>query len=262
MKSIIQILLVFTIHINLQAQICFEVEYEYYKMVPKTGAQTKRPAILYYEDGKSQFRHSKGSKAGTVFKNPDGSDSDGKLTDGINTLNGWYQDTVGAVFIKDFNKKTLNFREFFFGKAYISEEKMPQIKWQIMADNKMIGTFKCNMAKATFRGRNFTVWYTSDIPISDGPWKLTGLPGLILEAYEDKNEFKFVFKSISYPCKVKQEIKLPTDGKVVDLSTYRKADAIEGDAYMRKWQSFDFGRDANVTITKPTNVYLEIEYEQ
>ncbi|WP_297063293.1 GLPGLI family protein, partial [uncultured Duncaniella sp.] len=38
------------------------------------------------------------------------------------------------------------------------------------------------------RGRNWTAWYTEEIPITDGPWKFGGLPGLILKVEDDKKE--------------------------------------------------------------------------
>ena len=41
-------------------------------------------------------------------------------------------------------------------------------------------------------GRAWTVWFTMDIPVSDGPWLLQGLPGLILEAVDSENIFHFI----------------------------------------------------------------------
>lgn len=49
-------------------------------------------------------------------------------------------------------------------------------------------------ATCTFRGREYTAWFCVDIPISNGPWKFGGLPGLILKVY-DKDHL-FVFESI------------------------------------------------------------------
>lgn len=47
------------------------------------------------------------------------------------------------------------------------------------------------LATADFRGRHWTAWFATDIPVSDGPWKLGGLPGLILEAYDKGHQYTF-----------------------------------------------------------------------
>ena len=47
------------------------------------------------------------------------------------------------------------------------------------------------LATADFRGRRWTAWFATDIPVSDGPWKLSGLPGLILEAYDKGHQYTF-----------------------------------------------------------------------
>ena len=52
------------------------------------------------------------------------------------------------------------------------------------------------MAETDYHGRHWTVWFTPEIPIMDGPWKLQGLPGLILEAYEPTGQHTFVVTGI------------------------------------------------------------------
>ena len=55
---------------------------------------------------------------------------------------------------------------------------------------EMLG-YTCQQATADFRGRRWTAWFTTDIPVSDGPWKLGGLPGLILKAYDEGQQHVF-----------------------------------------------------------------------
>ena len=71
------------------------------------------------------------------------------------------------------------------------DEATPSISW-VMADSiRTILGHPCRMATADFRGRRWTAWFATDIPVSDGPWKLGGLPGLILEAYDEGQQHVF-----------------------------------------------------------------------
>ena len=75
--------------------------------------------------------------------------------------------------------------------VYKYTESIPKIKWKIESGQKEILGYKCQQALCTFRGRQYEVWFTTDIPLSYGPWKLQGLPGLILEAKDSKGEYHF-----------------------------------------------------------------------
>ena len=69
------------------------------------------------------------------------------------------------------------------GIGYLIEEDFPVIDWTICEDSTMqVLGYDCHKATAKFRGRTWTVWYAEDIPLNIGPWKLGGLPGLILKA--------------------------------------------------------------------------------
>lgn len=79
---------------------------------------------------------------------------------------------------------------------YAIEEPFNKINWQITHTTKTILGYKCQKATATFKGRNYDAWFTTGLPFNYGPWKLCGLPGLIVEAYDSKNEVVFVVKDI------------------------------------------------------------------
>ena len=74
---------------------------------------------------------------------------------------------------------------------YIYEDELNAQQWEINDSTKTILDYQCQMATCDFRGRQWTAWFTTDIPVSDGPWKFSGLPGLIMEAYDKGNQYVF-----------------------------------------------------------------------
>ena len=76
------------------------------------------------------------------------------------------------------------------------------IFWELLPETKNITSFKCQKARGNFRGRTYTVWFANEIPVSMGPWKLNGLPGLILEATDSLNQFQFFAEKIELQMEV------------------------------------------------------------
>lgn len=70
-------------------------------------------------------------------------------------------------------------------------EQIDELRWELTDRDTLILDYNCKSAQCEYRGRKWNVYYTLDIPISAGPWKLHGLPGLILYAVEDENIFSF-----------------------------------------------------------------------
>ncbi len=83
-------------------------------------------------------------------------------------------------------------------KDYRIESSLPTIEWAMSSDTRKIGNFICQKATCNFGGRNYTAWFAPDLAFSYGPWKLGGLPGLILEAADEKNEVSFIFKEFAF----------------------------------------------------------------
>ncbi|TXE16962.1 GLPGLI family protein [Psychroflexus gondwanensis] len=82
-------------------------------------------------------------------------------------------------------------------KSYRVTTDIPKIEWEIKTDTKTIGDISCQKAIGKYAGRTYNAWFAPSLPFNDGPWKLSGLPGLILEAVDDKEEVKFIFKELS-----------------------------------------------------------------
>lgn len=119
-------------------------------------------------------------------------------------LVGKQQMTLGE-FVKTYNMYRPDFKEFllenvnanklsYYGRVsidnYMYQEEVPHIDWALSDSTKEICGYLCHQATATFRGRNWIAWYC-DIPKCVGPWKLNGLPGLILAAETEDKEHTF-----------------------------------------------------------------------
>lgn len=105
-----------------------------------------------------------------------------------------------------------------FKKNNILKEEVPKIDWKIKEDFKKISTLNCQKAIGYFRGRTYTVWFSNDIPVPYGPWKLQGLPGLILEAKDDRDEIFYNATKISFTDVSK--IQLPRADKAIPLKEF------------------------------------------
>ncbi|WP_342647872.1 GLPGLI family protein [Mucilaginibacter sp. CSA2-8R] len=94
------------------------------------------------------------------------------------------------------NEKKLYTIERLMMNSYVIPESMAALNWKISADTATIGGLPCQKATTRFKGRNYTAWFCDDLPYRSGPWKLSGLPGLIVEASDDKKEVMFKFDGI------------------------------------------------------------------
>jgi GLPGLI family protein len=91
---------------------------------------------------------------------------------------------------------TIYKKEVLVATDYLIQDNLTPIKWTIDSETKIFGDIRCQKAKGSFRGRNYIVWFAPSIPVRSGPWKLGGLPGLILQATDQTQEVEFAFAGI------------------------------------------------------------------
>jgi GLPGLI family protein len=110
--------------------------------------------------------------------------------------------TFGSRTTKDFlyknypkGKMTTFGYDFIKVNFFYEEDYVPQ-EWIVGDSTKQILGYTCKKAACDFRGRHWTAWFAVDIPIKEGPWKLNGLPGLILEAYDSKKDYHYTVVNI------------------------------------------------------------------
>lgn len=129
---------------------------------------------------------------------------------------------AGLLIYKEYDQPRYHLQQTYNGERYLIRDEAPAIQWQIAAGKKQIGGYNCTRATAVFRGRSYEAWFTPDIAVSAGPWKLGGLPGLILEAADTGKEVIFRFQAIQMPNPDAAITLLPpAEGQPVTMAEYQ-----------------------------------------
>ena len=109
--------------------------------------------------------------------------------------------------------------------TYLIEEPNYVIDWNITNDTMSFEGIHCQKATAYFKGRNWIAWYATELPFQSGPWKLNGLPGLIIDAHDVKNEVKFEFAGMR---KINDEQNKNNAQKEEDQLTSKLSEQLKG----------------------------------
>ncbi|HWB24361.1 MAG TPA: GLPGLI family protein [Chitinophagaceae bacterium] len=96
-------------------------------------------------------------------------------------------------FIRD---KKLSRRDPILFTNFVVSEPLPVIRWHISDDTASFGGLRCQKATCHFKGRDYIAWFCPDLPVPAGPWKLNGLPGVIVDACDTKKEVCFTFDGV------------------------------------------------------------------
>lgn len=91
---------------------------------------------------------------------------------------------------KDKKNQKILYKDRLGRDIYSYEEDRP-LDWKILSETTKIGEYKVQKAETDFGGRKWTAWFTTDLPYQDGPYKFTGLPGLVVKAEDSEGDYSF-----------------------------------------------------------------------
>lgn len=167
---------------------------------------------------------------------------------------------------KDYNKNEMTVidKVVLVGNYVFTDELKPQ-DWQILPDTMTILGYHSQKATCHYRGRNWIAWFTTEIPLSEGPWKFYGLPGLITKIADEQEHYSFVLTGF-------QEIEEP-----IDTEISKKAEKTTREKFIKTLRDFTFQNSArnvvldNIGVDRPaTNKnekgrvrydYIETDYK-
>ena len=94
----------------------------------------------------------------------------------------------------------------------LCEEANERPEWTLHPDTMTVLSYPCRKATCRFKGRDYTAWYTMDVPVSEGPWKLHGLPGLIVKAEDSRGHYTFTCTGLEQ-CRDAKPVLIHTKGR-------------------------------------------------
>lgn len=114
---------------------------------------------------------------------------------------------------KDFKTQKSVFKQRIGRDIYAYEEDRT-FDWKILPETLIIGNYKAQKATTSFAGRNWNAWFTTDVPFQDGPYKFSGLPGLIVKVEDEAGDYSFDLKETK---KISQAATLQDRGNVLKV---------------------------------------------
>ena len=104
-------------------------------------------------------------------------------------------------------------------KYYVVKIEEP-LKWEVQKETFTYTNFSVQKAKVNYGGRGWEAWFTTDVPISDGPYIFKGLPGLIVKIFDMNKEYVFTLKEVKK--NPNKELYLRNGGIEMNFATFKK----------------------------------------
>ena len=176
---------------------------------------------------------------------------------------------AGSVYYKNLKDNRFANQTEIQGKRFLVKDKLTDFKWELSSETKNIGNYTCYKATYSREIENInmvvkngesiaektketvvtTAWYTTQVPISNGPATYQGLPGLILEINDGKKMIVCVEIILNPTDKI--IIEEPKKGKVVSQKKYTKIQKQKTEEMLEKFKGrngVDLGNGMNIKM--------------
>ncbi|MFW5663682.1 MAG: GLPGLI family protein [bacterium] len=104
---------------------------------------------------------------------------------------------------KHHDTNSINVMDMVLTDWYNYSEPLNTMQWDLKEETEKkqeyIEGFRVTKATTNFGGRNWIAWFTPEITVSEGPYKFSGLPGLILKLQDEDEQYSFTLSAITRP---------------------------------------------------------------
>ena len=103
------------------------------------------------------------------------------------------------------------------------------LQWKLSKEVQTIENYTCQKATLSYGGRIWEAWFTKEIPVQQGPYVFSGLPGLIVKINDVKNHHTFILKG---------NYKIPSGTTGIYTRPYFTPVEIDEKAFNKKWNAY------------------------
>mgnify|MGYP000489120037 FL=1 len=166
-------------------------------------------------------------------------------------------DGSSDILYKNISENRMANKTELMGKVFLIKDNLEAYDWKLTGEAKNIGNYTCYKAvyekeeediqidmidgevkeEKVTKKRTLVVWYTTDVPVSNGPNNYGGLPGLILEVND--GDLTIVCSEIILNPKEVKEIKEPIKGKIVTRKKFAEISLEKTKEMMNRYRSRD-----------------------
>ncbi|MDE6237437.1 MAG: GLPGLI family protein [Muribaculaceae bacterium] len=178
---------------NAQEKATIKVEYTHKFQNWTTGAMIEKRLILLANDSLSHYYSPTALIVDSMLSTPQGAQQYDQMVEAANQAGQRPALLPGprTYVIKNRPEEKISHYDSYAGELGHYSENMSEQKWEVSDSTSTILGYECYLAEGDYHGRHWKLWFTPEIPISDGPWKFTGLPGLILRADDTTGNYIF-----------------------------------------------------------------------
>lgn len=136
---------------------------------------------------------------------------------------------------KNYTNKEVMYIDEVRDKFYRNNNSFSIYNWKIYSsDTSTIAGYHCQRATTTFAGRNYEAWFTRELPLSDGPYRFAGLPGLIVKISDSQQRYSFVLNRLQdvtdrkIPLKIFNKLTIPASTPEIYQGQIREMQILAG----------------------------------
>lgn len=163
-----------------------------------TGANVNNDFLLLVGEEESRYYNPMTQVVDSMLSTPQGTAQFNSMVEAANTA-GQRPSLLPksrTYVIKDHKTNTIHYYGEAAGELGNYCEPAAEQTWALGDTTKTVLGYECILAETDYHGRHWKAWFSPEIPVPDGPWKLCGLSGLILEATADGGAYNFTATGI------------------------------------------------------------------